>query len=550
MKKLSVLVILLILLLTACATPTPKVVTVEVPVTATPVKVFITATPTSMPSPIPRPTPTPVPTLTPFPTPTPPPTPTSLPTLTPSLALPLPAEVDPDDYRAAMRPGSEDDVLAMAEVPRYRLGFQVDLDQGLLKGREALLFTNHEGEALEELVLRLYPNFGPATEGIAYEDQMWVGGVTVDGEPVEIGYVASNTAVVVPLPHPLAPDASIHLELDFAMSLGSAYKGRWELASFYPLLAVYDKTGWRTDITTNGDLVYSESALYVVELALPGDMVVAASGTEVSTYSNPDGTVTHTFLGSGLRDFALAFGEPLQQAQANVDGTAIHLWHSPNDPLVEAKLRAVADAVRVFDRRFGLYPYADLDVVTQFDPEWWGPAGAGVEYPGLTFYTHGEKNWEYNLVHEVAHQWWFSVVGNDVHLEPWLDEALADYSAFIYFQEVHGEEDARRAFQENVLRDYEMGLEGGRISGEEPVGLSVYDFPPMDAMYFWIVYGKGALFLDALRQEMGDEVFFDFLQEYYRRYKYGVATGEGFLEVAEQVAGRELDDLYDAWVRK
>ncbi len=140
-------------------------------------------------------------------------------------------------------------------------------------------------------------------------------------------------------------------------------------------------------------------------------------------------------------------------------------------------------------------------------------------------------------------------MGNDVHLEPWLDEALADYSAFIYFQDVHGEKEARRAFQENVLKDYEMGLEAGRISGEEPVGSSIYDFPP-DTTYFWIVYSKGALFLDALRREMGDEVFFNFLQEYYRRYKYQVATGEGFLEVAEEVSGKDLGELYDDWVRK
>jgi hypothetical protein len=446
-----------------------------------------------------------------------------------------------------MRPGNEGDVLAMSEMPCYRLGLQVDLDQGLLRGWEALLFTNHEGEPLEELVLRLYPNFYSLVGG--HEYRMQVGGVTVDGEPVEIDYIASNTAVVVPLPHPLAPDATIHLELGFAMSLYPADGGHQELASFYPILAVYDETGWRKDIAPVGDLVYSEGALYVVELTLPADVVIAASGTEVTSCPNPDGTVTHTFLGPGLRDFALAFGEALQRAQANVDGMTVYLWHSPNDPLVEAKLRAVADAVQVFDRRFGLYPYDDLDIVTQFDPEWRGPAGAGVEYPGLIFYHHGEKNWEYNLVHEVAHQWWFSVVGNDVHLEPWLDEALADYSAFIYFQEVH-EEEARRAFQENVLKDYEMGLEARRISGEEPVGLSVYDFPPRDAMYRWIVYSKGALFLDALRREMGDEVFFEFLEEYYQRYKYKVATGEGFLEVAEEVAGRELDELYDAWVRK
>ncbi len=62
---------------------------------------------------------------------------------------------------------------------------------------------------------------------------------------------------------------------------------------------------------------------------------------------------------------------------------------------------------------------------------------------------------------------------------------------------------------------------------------------------FLIIYGKGPLFLNALRQEMGDESFFTFLQEYYRYYKYRVATGEGFLEAAEQVSGKALDELYN-----
>lgn len=62
--------------------------------------------------------------------------------------------------------------------------------------------------------------------------------------------------------------------------------------------------------------------------------------------------------------------------------------------------------------------------------------------------------------------------------------------------------------------------------------------------------GRKTNSLDTFRQEVGDEAFFTILQEYYRRYKYGVATGEDFLTVAEEVTERELDGLYDAWVRQ
>jgi aminopeptidase N len=69
-----------------------------------------------------------------------------------------------------------------------------------------------------------------------------------------------------------------------------------------------------------------------------------------------------------------------------------------------------------------------------------------------------------------------------------------------------------------------------------------------DDDYGLIVYGKGALFFEALRREMGDRSFFDFLRAYYERYRYRFATSEGFHETAEATCACELDALFDLWV--
>ncbi len=206
--------------------------------------------------------------------------------------------------------------------------------------------------------------------------------------------------------------------------------------------------------------------------------------------------------------------------------------------------------MRTFDRFFGPYPYSEFDVVAVYDPEYPFATGGGMEYCGITSYHHGPDEWEYSLVHEVAHQWWFGVVGNDTQLEPWLDEAMAEYAAYLYFQEAYGDQEAVRAFEVNVIADYQMWLEQGAIDGTEPVGRSVYDFPPFHQSYSWIVYGRGALFLDELRTRMGEAVFLEFLQEYYRRFKYDVAMGEEFLQVANEISRRNFEDFYDEWVRK
>lgn len=455
--------------------------------------------------------------------------------------------MDLKDYRVAMRAGCEDDLLLMESMAQYILALQLDAINGLIRGRARIDATNSEGMALKKLVLRLYANFRPSTDGIALEDRVRVGELTVDGQPAEFEYAASNSAVLINLPEVLSPGDSVQLEMSFRVALPPPYNGQRSIASAHPLLAVFDEGGWRMDLALNGDPVYSESALYVVDITAPSRMNIAASGSEVSTIVHPDGTVTHRFLAPGMRDFAIAFGERLEETRTDTGGVNVRLWHAPDDTLADAKLRVVTNALKTFDRLFGSYPYAELDVVTLYRQDMRG--GAGMEYPGLVFFTHGEKDWEYSLVHEVAHQWWYGVVGNDVIHEPWLDEALAEYSAYIYFQEIHGRNRAKTAFNQNVLRDYQEGIRHGMISGEEPIDLSVYDFPPRHAMYSWIVYARGALFLDALRNEMSDDAFFEMLQEYYRQYKYRVATSEGFLEMAERISDVDLEGLVSAWFR-
>ncbi len=62
------------------------------------------------------------------------------------------------------------------------------------------------------------------------------------------------------------------------------------------------------------------------------------------------------------------------------------------------------------------------------------------------------------------------------------------------------------------------------------------------------MYAKGAMFFDALRELMGDEAFFEGLRRYCREYKYGVATGEGLLDIMEQIHGQPLGEFYEHWI--
>jgi aminopeptidase N len=158
-------------------------------------------------------------------------------------------------------------------------------------------------------------------------------------------------------------------------------------------------------------------------------------------------------------------------------------------------------------------------------------------------YGQEEGFFEFATVHETAHQWWYGLVGNDQVDDPWVDEALAQYSTLLYYERVKGPATA------DAIRDhyFERPYDGLVKEGDDvPVGQPVRAFGEAD--YGPVVYAKGPLFLQALRDEVGTDVFLRVLREYLKIYQYEIATPEGFLAIAEEASGQELDDLYGEWI--
>jgi aminopeptidase N len=146
------------------------------------------------------------------------------------------------------------------------------------------------------------------------------------------------------------------------------------------------------------------------------------------------------------------------------------------------------------------------------------------------------------VAHEVAHQWWYAVIGNNVLLDPWQDESLAVFSSILY-QQNHQQGDVA-----GTLRFYEQtvaALESGYR--ETGINQSLEAFEARPQLYGTVVYTKGGLFFVELRAELGDEVFFQALQDYYRVNRYRLAPPGRLLQAFEKSCGCELDELYARW---
>ena len=137
--------------------------------------------------------------------------------------------------------------------------------------------------------------------------------------------------------------------------------------------------------------------------------------------------------------------------------------------------------------------------------------------------------------HEIAHQWFFAMLGNDQAMEPWLDETFATYAQKLFYDRYYPD-DATWMWESYVTA----------YTAEGPVDSSIY-FGGDDSEYRKTVYLKGARFLQELRETLGDETFFAFLHDYFQNFKYTIVTTQEFWSFLQSYTTMDLTALHDKY---
>jgi hypothetical protein len=300
--------------------------------------------------------------------------------------------------------------------PRYELKLDVSRDLRHVAGDETVAFTPNL--PTDRLVFRLWPN-GPSQ--LKAGSRLDVRDETVDGRRAVVRRPDPTTLVVAT--H-LRQGQTVTAHLLWTLRLPSNFRDRIaklrtgiRLGSFFPLLAWDGRRGWVTDPATRvlAETSTSPTADFDVRVKVPNGMQALVSGTRVADKHWQAGAV---------RDVAVAVG------RFRTAATVVQLHHPVNVivavagalPRPRTVLRLASRALRHYVRTYGPYPWRTFTVVG--DPDL---VNEGIEYPTLVFI--GPGNIERLVVdHETAHQWFYSLVGNDQAKDPWLDEALATWS--------------------------------------------------------------------------------------------------------------------------
>jgi hypothetical protein len=301
---------------------------------------------------------------------------------------------------------------------RYRLRIAVRPEQGVVSGRLKVAFT--PDVATDELVFRLWPN-GPrqAQEGTRLE----VGQVESDGRRLDARLTDPTTLEVDPGPR-LKSGETLEVSMPWRLELPgpsfdriSSHGTSLRLGSFFPLLAWQPGAGWLRDppTTSLAETSTSQIADFDVSLRLPPGVEALASGREVSP---------GRWRAQAVRDFALATGSFDTATATALAPKPVRVTVGVDDGLVESAgpyRDAVVRALEALANTYGPYPWPSFNLA--ITP---GLAGAGIEYPNLVM--QGEGTVGIVTTHEVAHQWFYSLVGSNPAREPWLDEGLTTYA--------------------------------------------------------------------------------------------------------------------------
>lgn len=358
--------------------------------------------------------------------------------------------------------------------------------------------------------------------------------VIIDNTETEVSFVRGDdlSSMSFDLPTIVKNGDTVIVKTDFLIHIpnvedryGFSVKNgitRVTLGNALPVLALYKDGKWQTHEYINlGESFNSETAFYDVTFTCPSRFEVAMTGIPEVTDS------TYHVTEAYVRDFTIMLASNHETYQEEYNGVLISVFGNSdladNFPEIAEQTKSILD---FYEEMIGPYPYNSVDVCL-IDLQ----SAGGMEYPELVTVNSGEAlSSPYVLAHELGHEWFYLLIGNDEYLEPWLDESFATYISFLYMQSI-GED---------------ISMYGGVLDDAAWDANRDYytvDTKASDDFYVINAYLIGPTFLNRIHTEMGDDAFYAALKEIYDTFVYKQANTEDVLDIFRKHTDADLDPI-------
>ncbi len=439
------------------------------------------------------------------------------------------------------------------------------LSGNTLIGTETVVFYNHTENTVKELKFNLYGNafrkgakFSPISAQYlsrAYPNGVSYGDMTIksvssakDELAFSIGGEDSNV-LIIPLKNEVFPDERVTVTIEYVLNLADVIartgynSDTINLANFYPILCGLDDNGFYECVYySEGDPYFSDCSDYKVRFTCHSKYTVASSG-QLTSAKTIDGMIERCYALNNARSFALVLSEKFETMTENVNGIEINYYYYDDANAIKS-FECIKKSLDYFSKTFGAYPYTTYSVVeTKF-------IQGGMEFPALVMISDNLEEKAYNevIVHETAHQWWQTCVGNNEIEYGFLDEGLAEYSVVLFYEN-HPEYGMSRAQMiESSEKTYKVfcSVYDKVLGGVNTTMLrSLKDFTG-EYEYVNIAYVKPCIMYDYLRETIGDKTFFNGLSRYYKTYCFKNVSPYEIVGIYEKL-GADTNGFFESF---
>jgi len=494
----------------------------------------------------------------------------------------------------------------------YTIDAVIDEQTDIISAKENLVYTNNSPDTLNFVYFHLYQNaFQPEsysddlhqtndypTRYGKYESQKLgtiIDKINVDGQQVKIQL--DNTILKVWLPSPLNPNGNVTFDINFKtyFDIGGNVRRRMKVfpaygykhfdgVHWYPRICVYDrKFGWETDQHL-GKEFYGDFGAYDVTLNFSENYVLEATGflqnreevlpkelrdkldiknfatkpweekPSVITPYDPKKRKTWKFHAENVHDFAWTADPTYRIGEATWNGIQIiSLVQEPHASRWQNAAEYTAKVIETYSRDFGMYVYNKMVVADARD---------GMEYPMLTLDGGADPSYRGLLAHEVGHNWFFGMVGNNETYRAALDEGFTQFLTAWSLENIDGPFPFRGVVKQNYTERYNrpetvryksvyLGyLRDGVNEDETTLNTHSDDFGGAlrHGGGYGNVYYKTATMLYNLQYVLGDTLFQNAMKTYFNTWKIAHPYMEDFRNSIIHYTKTDLNWFFDQWL--
>ena len=473
-----------------------------------------------------------------------------------------------------------------------------------------IIYTNNSPDTLDRIYMHLYPNafqvgsvkdrdyrngFGRSSRAKYFKDGLNGYASKIDIRDFNISkkesivlldYLIDDTILRANLKDPLYPGNEVLIDIQWNHHIGGMVEragyisGQYNMAQWYPKIAVYDNNGWHAGPFHAEGEFYGEFGNFDVSFEIPKEFIIGASGVVLkgdpgwsdvkvdttvdfdewlksfeSSFAQPEKNNVRkvTFRAENVHDFAWVASPNFLYEHDNWNNIDVHVLYnrSNGSDWNNVVRRRSIRALKWLTSKFGEYPYPQVTNVDRIK-------SGGMEYPMLVM--DGSDS-ESLILHEIGHIWFYGILGNNELDEAWLDEGFTTSQTRDYMVDRYGSigfdidsDDWVSSFQrkfwkytDKLHRDQWYSI-GFITSGyDEPISRKSYNFKNGSA-YYQNAYAKPALMLNELKYILGDSLYYRSIQNYFSEWKFKHVSENRFINSVEKTTGEKLDWFFDAWL--